>query len=84
MRGQGVAFIHITGYVATILSPIIIHLGVISPVLPLWILGTCGVFGGALILFLPETLGEQLPQSLDDGEQFGLNQKMWHFPCISK
>lgn len=84
VRGQGVSFIHITGYIATIMSPIIIHLGVISPVLPLWILGLCGVVGGALILLLPETLGEQLPQSLEDGEQFGLDQKMWHFPCIGK
>lgn len=82
VRGQGVSFIHITGYIATILSPIIIHLGVISPMLPLILLGLCGIIGGSLILFLPETLGEQLPQSLDDGEQFGLNQKMWHFPCL--
>lgn len=84
VRGQGVSFIHITGYIATIMSPIIVHLGVISPILPLWILGCCGVFGGGLVLLLPETLGEQLPQTLDDGEQFGLNQKMWHFPCIGK
>lgn len=84
VRGQGVSFIHITGYIATIMSPIIVHLGVISPILPLWILGACGICGGALILLLPETLGEQLPQTLDDGEQFGLNQKMWHFPCIDR
>lgn len=84
VRGQGVSFIHLTGYIATILSPIIIRLSVVSPILPLLILGFSGIAGGFSILLLPETLGEQLPQSLDDGEQFGLNQKMWHFPCIGK
>lgn len=84
VRGQGVSFIHLTGYLATIMSPIIVHLGVVSPILPLLILGFCGMAGGLLTLLLPETLGEQLPQSLDDGEQFGLNQKMCHFPCIRK
>ncbi|KAG4075942.1 hypothetical protein HA402_003768 [Bradysia odoriphaga] len=75
VRGQGVSFIHLTGYIATIMSPIIVHLGVVSPILPLLILGFCGIGGGLLTLFLPETLGEQLPQSLDDGEQFGLESK---------
>lgn len=84
VRGQGVSFIHLTGYIATIMSPIIVHLGVVSPILPLMILGSCGIAGGLMTLLLPETLGEQLPQSIDDGEQFGLNQKMWHFPCIGK
>lgn len=84
IRAQGVAFIHIMGYVASIIAPFVVYLSVISPDLPLLILGAVGVFGGALCLFLPETLDHELPQTLKDGEEFGRDQKMWDFPCKSK
>ncbi|XP_063698677.1 carcinine transporter-like [Culicoides brevitarsis] len=84
VRAQGVAFIHIMGYVAQIIAPFVVYLGNIAPTLPLIVLGIIGIIGGFLSLFLPETLGQELPQSLADGEEFGANQKMWSFPCISK
>lgn len=84
VRAQGVSFIHIMGYVASIMSPVVVYLGTINVSLPLWILGFFGVFGGCLALFLPETLGKSLPQTLDDGEQFGLDQKFFDFPCIER
>lgn len=84
VRAQGVGFIHIMGYVAAISSPGVVFLGTINQSIPLWILGFFGVFGGVLVLFLPETLGKTLPQTLDDGEQFGLDQKFFDFPCITR
>lgn len=84
VRAQGVAFIHIMGYVASIVAPFVVYLNVISPELPLLTLGVFGIIGGGLCLFLPETLGHELPQTLRDGEEFGRDQKMWDFPCISK
>lgn len=84
VRAQGVAFIHIMGYVAQIVAPFVVHLGQISQSLPLIVLGVIGIIGGFLSLFLPETLGHELPQNLADGEQFGKNQKFFEFPCISK
>lgn len=72
------------GYVASILSPVIVYLGTINLALPLWILGILGIFGGSLALFLPETLGKTLPQTLDDGNEFGLDQKFLDVPCIGR
>ncbi|XP_023245983.1 organic cation transporter protein-like [Copidosoma floridanum] len=39
VRAQGVALIHIMGYVASIVAPFVVFLEVVSPVLPLFILG---------------------------------------------
>ncbi|XP_020280185.1 organic cation transporter protein [Pseudomyrmex gracilis] len=84
VRAQGVALIHIMGYVASILAPFVVYLDVVSSILPLLLLGIIGVFGGLLTLFLPETLDKDLPQTLQDGEDFGKDQKMWDMPCLSK
>lgn len=84
VRAQGVAFIHIMGYVASIIAPFIILLVQINQNLPLVVLGIIGIISGCLSIFLPETLGQELPQTLMDGENFGIDQKLWDFPCISK
>ncbi|XP_068085199.1 organic cation transporter protein-like [Anabrus simplex] len=84
VRAQGVALIHIMGYVATIISPFIVYLSIISPIVPLIVLGAIGIFGGALSLYLPETLDQELPQTLQDGENFGRGQKFLDFPCCMK
>ncbi|XP_076673146.1 organic cation transporter protein-like [Andrena cerasifolii] len=84
VRAQGVALIHIMGYVASILAPFVVYLDVVSSILPLLVLGIFGILGGLLTLFLPETLDMDLPQTLQDGEDFGKDQKMWDFPCISR
>jgi hypothetical protein len=56
----------------------------ISTVLPLLVLGIVGVLGGITALFLPETLDKELPQTLQDGENFGKGQQFLDFPCCSK
>lgn len=103
VRAQGVALIHIMGYVASIVAPFVVYLvSIIQPLdpvgiqnncnfqahidisLPLLILGVLGIAGGILALFLPETLDQELPQTLQDGENFGMDQKIWDFPCIKK
>lgn len=84
VRAQGVAFIHIMGYVASIIAPFVVYLSQISTQLPLIVLGILGIFGGFLSLMLPETLNHELPQTLADGEEFGRGQSMFDFPCCAK
>lgn len=84
VRAQGVALIHIMGYVASIVAPFIVYTAVYSPILPLLVLGILAIFGGGLALFLPETLDKELPLTLQDGEDFGRDQGMWDMPCLTK
>lgn len=84
VRAQGVAFIHIMGYVASIVAPFIVYLSHYMKELPLIILGAIGIIGGILALYLPETLNHELPQTLADGEEFGRGQGLWDFPCCAK
>lgn len=84
VRAQGVTFIHIMGYVSSIIAPFVVYLSYIHYTMPLVILGVIGIIGGILCLFLPETLNEELPQTLLDGERFGMNQRFWDIPCIKR
>lgn len=44
--------------------------------LPLVLMGILSVFGGFTGLRLPETLHHRLPQTLEEGEEFGKNWNM--------
>lgn len=52
--------------------------------MPLLIIGTVTIISGVLVLFLPETTGKVLPQTIADGESFGKNQKFCHFPFLKR
>ncbi|CAK9808197.1 Carcinine transporter [Anthophora quadrimaculata] len=84
VRAEGVAFIHVLGYVTSIFSPYIAFSARVMYNLPMIILGTVCILGGTLCLFLPETLMEQLPQTLLDGELFGIDQGFWDTPFTKK
>ena len=45
------------------------------------IIGVVSFATATLILFLPETLGRDLPQTLRQGENFGKDQSFWALPC---
>lgn len=84
IRGQGVAMCEILGGFAIFLSPTIVYLGRVSPILPLLILGLCSMIGALATFGLPETAGYSLPQTLEEGSTFGQDQSLFDFPCIKK
>jgi len=54
-------------------------------VLPLVIMGTISVVGGVTALRLPETLHHSLPQTVEEGEEFGKDWSMADcIQCIPK
>lgn len=49
--------------------------------MPELVLGGLSIIGAALCLLLPETLHRALPVTLEDGELFGEDEKVWEFAC---
>jgi hypothetical protein len=45
--------------------------GHVGQAVPLVVFGAASVLAGVLTLLLPETLGEQLPETIEDGIMFG-------------
>ena len=42
------------------------------------------LIGAVVGLLLPETLGAILPETIEDGENFGKDQSFWDFPCCQR
>lgn len=77
IRGQGVAFIHIMGFVAILLSPYIAYTDKYSKHLPMCILGILSALSAIFTLMLPETTGKELPQKPDDVDIIFGNQPLF-------
>lgn len=75
-RGIGIGFSSYVGGLGLILIPFITYLGKENLRLPLVIMGGVVIAGGFTGLRLPETLHHRLPQTLEEGENFGKN---WSF-----
>uniref|UniRef100_U5EUX6 Putative integral to membrane n=1 Tax=Corethrella appendiculata TaxID=1370023 RepID=U5EUX6_9DIPT len=53
------------------LTPLITLLDSFDPKVPSIIFGVVALVSGTWVLFLPETMGKPMPQSIEDGENFG-------------
>uniref|UniRef100_A0A1A9WLX5 Major facilitator superfamily (MFS) profile domain-containing protein n=1 Tax=Glossina brevipalpis TaxID=37001 RepID=A0A1A9WLX5_9MUSC len=81
VRGIGIGVSSYVGGLGLIVIPFVTYLGKDNLKLPLVIMGFVSVLGGFTSLRLPETLHHRLPQTIDEGEEFG---KEWTFnECCS-
>ncbi|XP_071478126.1 organic cation transporter protein-like [Diadema antillarum] len=71
VRSVGVGLCSMSARIAGILAPIILLLNETWEPLPVLIFGVASIAAGLLILLLPETLGEKLPETIEEGELFG-------------
>lgn len=65
------------------LTPLITLLDSFDPTLPSVIFAVITLISGLLTLILPETLGQPMPQSIEDGEHFGVGDTCFT-SCVGK
>ncbi|XP_070494195.1 carcinine transporter [Chironomus tepperi] len=75
-RGVGIGFSSYVGGLGLIIIPFITYLGKENLRLPLFIMGWLVTAGGFTGLRLPETLHSRLPQTIEEGEEYGKN---WNY-----
>ena len=58
-------------FLGAIVTPILLTLVSVWEPLPYFVFGILEIIAGVVALLLPETLGKNLPDTLDEGEAFG-------------
>uniref|UniRef100_A0A1A9X3R8 Major facilitator superfamily (MFS) profile domain-containing protein n=1 Tax=Glossina brevipalpis TaxID=37001 RepID=A0A1A9X3R8_9MUSC len=84
VRGLGMSFSSVIAMIGPIIIPIINHMGQQMLVLPLIVMGVLLIVGGLASLFLPETKGKSLPQTIAEGEAVPLRCLFGSQCCDSK
>ncbi|CAH0399845.1 unnamed protein product [Chilo suppressalis] len=72
IRSSGVGLGSMCASVSGALTPLVSLLDTLNPKIPTIIFGFLALLSGMSTFFLPETIGRVLPQSIEDGEKFGL------------
>lgn len=75
VRNIGVGTSSMCARIGSIIAPFVVSLDYIEHWLPPVVFGVLPLIGGALCLLLPETAGCALPETLQDGEEFGKKSK---------
>ncbi|CAH0775584.1 unnamed protein product [Bemisia tabaci] len=75
VRNVGVGSSSMMSRLGSMAAPFVLSLGAINVHLPPIIFGLLPMFSAACCLALPETRGAELPQTMEDGENFGKKQR---------
>ena len=73
IRNVGIGAASMSARIGGILCPYLNMLSDVWTPLPQIVYGIFAFSGGLLALFLPETLNKQLPETIEDGENFAWN-----------
>lgn len=71
-RSSGIGISTMCSSFSGALTPLILLLDEFNPNIPTVIFGIIAIVSGSSVLLLPETFGRILPQTLKDGENFGI------------
>lgn len=84
VRGQSVLVLMMLAFLATIFSPQLVYLNKYWKPLTDIFIGVLIMIASIISLFLPETYKKTLPVTLEDGEMFGKDEKIFEFTFYSK
>ncbi|RWS00352.1 solute carrier family 22 member 5-like protein, partial [Dinothrombium tinctorium] len=77
LRNSGLGFGSTAGSIANIFVPYIVNLTNLGVWVPLFTMGAFCTLAATLAPFLPETLNENLPQTIEEAEKFGEETRFW-------
>ncbi|XP_076330679.1 organic cation/carnitine transporter 2-like [Tachypleus tridentatus] len=80
LRALGMGTSATIACVTTICAPYIVYLGTYKRYIPYLVVGGICLVASFTSSFLPETLQSKLPQTIEDGEEIGKQQK--YFSCL--
>uniref|UniRef100_A0A182N5L2 Major facilitator superfamily (MFS) profile domain-containing protein n=1 Tax=Anopheles dirus TaxID=7168 RepID=A0A182N5L2_9DIPT len=81
LRQTGTSFGIIVSNVFGAVGPYIVYLGTSRDLrLPFVAMALITVVGALSAIFLPETLHQKLPETMDEGRRFGRDQRFWSIP----
>lgn len=63
------------------LTPLITLLDSFDPKMPAMIFAVIAIISGFFVMFLPETLNKSMPQTIEDGENFGIGDTCFSAMC---
>ncbi|KFM78100.1 Organic cation transporter 1, partial [Stegodyphus mimosarum] len=75
VRSLGMGLSSTVAFGATLIVPYLVYLSVYGKAIPFLVIGMSCIIAGIMASFLPETLNENLPQTISDAEEFGKRQK---------
>ncbi|XP_022246530.1 organic cation transporter protein-like isoform X2 [Limulus polyphemus] len=76
IRNMGIGCSCMCARVGSAVAPLVRYLGVVlDPNVPPAVYGSLAVTSGLLVLLLPETKNRSLPETLEDGENFGRKER---------
>ncbi|XP_058448304.1 organic cation transporter protein isoform X2 [Malaya genurostris] len=75
VRNVGIGTASMIARIGSMLAPFVAGMGVIAHWLPPVIFGLTPLVGALFVFFLPETKGAPLPETIEDGENFGKRPK---------
>ncbi|XP_018495395.1 solute carrier family 22 member 2 [Galendromus occidentalis] len=81
LRGRGLAVLRFAGTLSLYISPTLVYTAQYNPVYPIIICGLLSVVLVILTLFLPETRGLPLPQTIEAAERLGKGEPLLGFVC---
>lgn len=84
LRAQGGAMATALGMALSFCAPYIAYSSILDPSLPFYILSAGGLIVAAITVCLPETGISNLPNTLEEGEQFGKGQPFLYLPFLER